>query len=443
MIRFSFGVAGVLARCAALAAAAFVAACGSGAVSAPPQPVVLDPISITPGTATLYSETPTTFIITGGNGTYLITSSDQSALPVAGAFSGGNSITLVPNPVAADTPVTLTVRDTTSTTAPVTAALIVKPRTVSNVVSIVPSNADCGTAVCSAGDAEVSIKIAQNGLPLVNRTVRFEVVSGNFAIITSPPGLPETTSLSGIAVTDAAGFARIRIRVAVDAPSQTALMQIVDVGSGSSQRVSFVIAQNTGPSAGFFVTPSGFTFQGVLVGQCASSSLSADFYVFGGTPPYTVSNSVPDAFSVFPTVLNSRGDHFTVTPRNAGICIATPGSPITVRDSQGRTVSVQVASIEGTQQLPALTVSPASIRLSSCTDSGSINVVGGKGPPYTVSLASDSPLELRGNNGSTITIGRRRPSGPAPSSIPLSVTDGRSTANFTVELEPGAQGTCP
>ena len=422
MARFSFGWLGAFARVSLVAATAFLAACGSGAVSAPPGPVNSGPITITPNAATLYSDTPSTFVITGGNGDYLIVSSDQSALPVAGELTS-NVLTVVPNPVAADTPVTLTVRDT-STSTPVTATLTVKPRTVSNVVTILPSTTDCVTAICSGGDAEVSVKIAQNGLPLANHTVRFDVVSGNFGIITSPAGLPETTSLTGTTTTDASGTARMRIRVAPDAPSQTGLLQITDVSSGSSQRVSFLIAQNTGSSAGFFATPQTITFQGPNTQQCANGSV-ADVYVFGGVPPYTVANTSPSAFSVSPTVVSLSGGRFSVVAQ--GTCAT---APITVRDSAGRTATITATNVLGTQSAPALSVVPNDVTLSSCTSTATATIVGGTGN-YTVSPGSNAVTYSLA--GSSLTLSRTPTSGGS-GTVLVGISDGRSTATVTVHL---------
>jgi hypothetical protein len=215
------------------------------------------------------------------------------------------------------------------------------------------------------------------------------------------------------------------------------------LGSGSFQRASFVIVQSTGPSEGFFLTPASFTFQGGLQGQCANGSLSADIYIFGGSPPYTVSNSLPDAFTVFPTTLQTPGSHFTVTPRNASICIAAPGAPIIVRDSAGHTATATVASIEGTQTLPALAVAPGTVTLTSCSDSGTIAITGGTGGPYSVTLDNNSPIEIRGSSANAISLGRRSLSSSAPASLQLAVTDGRSTAPFTVAFDVGARGACP
>jgi len=251
---------------------AIVAGCGSGAVSAPPATVTPGPIAITPATATLFSDLPSTFFVTGGNGNYVVVSSNQNALRVTGTFTG-NELTVIPNQVATDTELDLTVTDTTASSS-ATAHVTVKPRTVNNVLTITPSAtqpASCGTtAICAGGDATVKTVLTQNGVPLANRAVRFEVLSGDVRIITSPAGVPETTALSTTATTDNTGTATVRIRALTDAPPQTALLQVTDLGSGFIQRASITIAGVTG--AALSASPSPITFQGTTVGLTRKSA---------------------------------------------------------------------------------------------------------------------------------------------------------------------------
>ncbi|HEX7403274.1 MAG TPA: hypothetical protein VF287_04595, partial [Usitatibacter sp.] len=189
MIRFAPGLADRLARLAlALASIAVVTSCGSGAVSGPVP--VNDPtrITILPATATAFSGLPTTFVISGGTGSYIVSSSNQAVIQVAGTLAG-STLTIVPNPVLADTPVTLTVRDTG--TAPVaTATVTVRPGTVSNNITITPTGTQastCTPALCSGGDALVSATLSQGGIPLPARPVRFDVVTGDFRFVTTDP----------------------------------------------------------------------------------------------------------------------------------------------------------------------------------------------------------------------------------------------------------------
>jgi hypothetical protein len=437
VIRFVPGIADRLARLAlALLAFATLASC-SGAVSGPPVVVTAGPLSITPAAATLYSDLPTAFFITGGNGQYVITSSDQFVIPIVGGFTG-NQLTIVPGPVVADTPITLTVGDTAGST-PVTAALVVKPRTVSNVVTITPSSSQssaCGTAICSGGDAEVKVVLGIGGVPLRGRTVRFDVVSGDIRIITSAADLPETLSLSGTATTDDTGTARIRIRVLADATSQTALLQVTDTSTGFTQRTSVTIAPSS--NAPLNAQPATIEFQGTAPGTCASG-ISADVIVFGGRPPYQISQ--PGSFSVTPTVVSSSGGRFTVSA--IGQC--ANASQIAVVDSNGATVAVtatnRISPVQGTTT-SAFVVSPNPAALNTCSDVANISLSGGSGSYVAASGNSNIQVTVNGNLGSISRVAGATVIGPTQT---VSFSDGKTVIPVTVNLGGGlggAQGPC-
>ncbi len=426
-----------LARLAlALLSMVVVASCGGG-VSGPAP--VDDPtrITILPAISTAYSGTPTTFVISGGTGSYIVASSNQTVLPVVGAITG-NTITVIPNLVVADTPVTLTVRDT-GTTPVATATVTVKPGTVNNNITITPTSTQgCAPAVCSGGDAEVVATLSQGGSPLPARGTRFDVVSGDFFFITTAPGSTvETLATSVVLITDEAGKARARIRVPVDAANQTALLQVTDLGTQAFQRASFVIVQSTGSSVGFFVSPTDVTFHGTRTDQCAGSGISATFFIFGGNAPYTISNTAPTAFTLSRDFVSFSGGSFTVTP--TGQCFDS--AAIIVRDSSGRTVTVTVSNKPGTTAPPTLAVSPDAVTLSSCTGTANVTVAGGNGPPYFVSSGSDSIVASV--SGNTVTISRRNPS-PAPptGSVNVGVSDGSTTKSVTVNFTGGGAGAC-
>ncbi len=441
MIRFAPGLADRLARLAvALASIAVVSSCGSGAVSG--SAPVNDParITILPDTATAFSGLPTTFVISGGTGSYIVSSSNQSIIQVAGALAG-NTLTIIPNPVIADTVVTLTVRDTGATPT-VQATVTVRPGTVSNNIAITPSStqaAACAPAICSGGDALVSATISQGGIPLAARGVRFDVVSGDFRFInTDPVTGVETLTTSITVISDQTGKVSARLRATSGAANQTALLQITDLGTGAFQRTSFLIAQSTGSSPGFFATPTQITFQGTRENECASGN-SATVYVFGGTPPYTVS-STSSAYIVSRDFISFSGGSYTVTPN--GQCVGTPGAPIIVRDAAGNTATTTVANVAGTQAAPALAVTPSTVTLTSCTGSANVTVAGGRQSNYFVSSGSDALIATI--SGNTVTISRRNPS-PAAGTAPLTVgvSDGTTVANVTVNLSGSAQRACP
>jgi hypothetical protein len=438
------------ARCALqLAAVLVVAACGSGAVGPPP---VNDPGTITvlptqvgdcadpffaqctPVIA--YSGLPTTFSITGGTGSYIVTSSNQAIIQQSGNTSG--TLTVIPNPVVVPTPLIITARDTGSA-APVSVTVIVRPGTVSNTVTITPSSAACSPAICSGGDAVIASTISQGGIPLPARGVRFDVISGDIRFVTSAVGLPETLGLSVTTNTDEAGVARARLRALDTAQNQTAIIQITDLGSGAYQRTTVIIARATATEAGFFTVPTSITYTGPNTATCASG-ISSEVFVFGGTPPYTISNSAPGAFSTNTSVVGSSGGSFRISPN--GVCATN--ATFAVTDASSRTVTVAVSNQPGTTPVPAaaaFTVSPTSVTLASCTEAASVIAVGGSGA-YNANSSSSSLLAIV--SGNLVTI--RRTPGTNPNGITsfqVAVTDGRTIQSVSVGLTGAAAAACP
>ncbi len=444
MIRQHSGIVQRLAR-AALAAFAFVgiASCGSGGVNPPPDFTAL---TILPTSATTFSGVPTTFVISGGIAPYVVVSNNQSVIPISGATNMG-TLVVVANDVASDTVVNLTVRDSNTVPAQAVVGVTVQPSTVANEITIVPTStqgAACAPAICSGGDALVGATLSLRGLPLNGRAVRFDVLSGSFRFITSLPGTQvETLDVTFTTVSDATGKAFARLRVAADAPNQTALLRVTDVGSGVFKYANFIVAQATGSSPGFFVTPSSVTFQGPRVDLCASGSsgIGTTFFVFGGAPPYTVSNT-STAFALSTTFVAASGGSFFLTP--TGTCVATPGLPIIVRDASGRTTTVLAANIPGTATAPALVVAPTAVTLGSCTSVASVTVAGGTGS-YSSNTVSSGVFMYPSNQGNVFSIQRLggTPSpGPSGTIVDMAITDGISTQTVRVTLTGAGAGPC-
>lgn len=450
MTRIASGAWRRLASLAALALASVVlASCGSGGVSndnatAPGT----GPVTISPDTATLFSELPTTFALSGGSGSFIVTSSDQSVVPVASNIRV-NRFTVVPGDVGSDTSVTLTVHDANDASGvPATAALTVKPRTISSTVTITPSSsqaAACGTAICAGGDAEVSAVLSQQGVPLAGRNVQFDVLSGDVRIITSAPGTPEADSLSGTTTTDSSGTARVRIRVLAGAPPQTALLRITDLASGFSQTASVAISSlSTSPLS---AQPTTLTFIGPNASSCATGGPSASVIVSGGAPPYTISQT--SAFSISPPVVTLSGGTFSVTPN--GQCTTTTGSPIAIVDSAGASVTVTASNSPGTLAQPAFVVAPPTVTFTSCGQSAGVTLAGGTGPQNFFASSGGAPLRVEiiasgqgnislpfgafGLGGSATAVGT-----PTAKDITLQAafSDGQSVAPVTVTVLAGA-----
>ncbi|HET7729723.1 MAG TPA: hypothetical protein VFK48_06790 [Usitatibacter sp.] len=279
--------------------------------------------------------------------------------------------------------------------------------------------------------------LRQNGIPLRGRTVRFDIVSGDVRFITSPPGLPESLALSQTTVSDDNGIASVRVRVLSDATAQTALLQVTDVSSGFTQRASVTVAP--GSNAPLNAQPNTIVFKGVAANTCASG-ISADVIVFGGRPPYLISQ--PGSFQVAPTIITSSPGRFTVTA--IGQCSA--GSQIAVVDGNGATVSVNASNTLSDVAPPAaptpvaFSIAPTQVTLNSCTDTASVSLVGGSGNYYATSGSSQVYAAVNGTTG----IIRRAGTGAATTPVNVAFSDGQSNREVVVTLSGLAlTGPCP
>jgi hypothetical protein len=427
-----------------LALATLLAAC-SGSVG--PSPNVVDPttISVQPSSLVIYPGVPATLLITGGTGSYVVASNNQSTVPIASA-GVGHQLTVIANPVNAETVVTLSIRDT-GTTPPVSAALTVRPGTIANSVTVTPVGTDCNTTttppvvfLCAGGEALVTTTLAQGGVILPARAARLDVVSGDVRFIVTPPGATgESLATTTTAVSDQNGIIRVRVRALPGAPPQNALIQITDPETLAFQRVVVPITQAPGPGGqSFFAIPTSTTYSGPFVGQCATNP-SSDVVVFGGTPPYNIVSG-SGSLVVSPSVVSASGSSFRVTAISGAQCFTNV--PVTITDASGRTISVTFTNQEGTAAQTPVTIAPPTFGLS-CGGSVSFSIGGGT-PPFSAS--SSHPRVTVSVSGRTVTATRQATdgagAGASPTSGGVAVTDGNSTASSTAPAG-SIPATCP
>lgn len=375
----------------ALAGVLALTACGggSGAPNNPftPTPPAAPALTVLPATSTVYSGVPATLTITGGTAPYSVFSSNSAVLPVTQVVAGG-TVVLLASDVAADTPVVVTVQDAVGKTA--TANVTVKPATLLNTFTVTPNIAACGTsAICSGqtGTASITLKAPGGGVGS-GRQVRFDVVSGAFSIATNTPAQPFASSVT--ITSDAAGVAQVVIRADVNAPTQPALLRATDVASGQQQIVQFTIVQNTDGSAILSVVPNTTTITSPFKNEC-SAGFRVDYFVYGGTPPYRVTPSFPDAITLVNPVVNTAGGFFEAITN--GSCV----QPLTfsILDATGRQTTATLNNVAGTQDrpgptpVPPLVLAPSNVALkaTSGTCAGStVNFVvsGGGGSRFAV-----------------------------------------------------------
>jgi hypothetical protein len=415
---------------AALAAVLSLAACGGG--NGAPNNMfdtggTVTPLTVTPATATTYSGTPFTFVITGGKPPYTIVSSDQAALPVVGTLNG-NTLVVVPGNVGADTPVTLNIRDTAGLAT--SATVTVRPALLLPAKITITGNPNCGNAgadLCSGQDGLASVQVlGPAGAPLAGRPVRFDVVQGDFGISSTQPGQPVVSSVT--VNSDQNGNAAVRLVVPNSAPTQVATLRATDVTSGNSVVAQFTIAQFVNGNSVLSVIPTGVTtFTGPDTAHC-SSGASATFYVFGGTPPYTIATNFPQAVAITGNPVLRSGGGFTITTN--GVCFT--GLTFAITDAAGRTplTPPTADNVLGTAA-PAPTpivLTPNAIGPVSCAPStqlGQILATGGTGT-YTTAV-----IPQAGASGQILAV-------PAQGQITVSAGAAGATGKFTINVSSGS-----
>jgi hypothetical protein len=94
----------------------------------------------------------------------------------------------------------------------------------------------------------------------------------------------------------------------------------------------------SGPAESIVASP-----QSVVVESAGSCSVGVGptVYVFGGTPPYTLRNSVPAGMVLNKSKLINSGDGFTVT-FIGGLCMNA--MPISIEDDMGRLLDVAITN---------------------------------------------------------------------------------------------------
>jgi hypothetical protein len=192
-----------------------------------------------------------------------------------------------------------------------------------------------------------------------------------------------------------------------------ATLRATDVTSGSSVVGQFTIAQFINGNSVLSVIPTGTTtFTGPDTAHC-SSGASATFYVFGGSPPYTIATNFPQAVSITGNPVLRSGGGFTITTN--GVCFT--GLTFAITDAAGRTLLTPPTAdnVFGTAApAPApIVLTPSSLSPLRCDPSdqlGQILATGGTGT-YTVAVVpstgntpgSGGPLLANANAGS-ITV---------------------------------------
>lgn len=407
----------------ALAGVLSLAGCGGGS-GAPNNPynnpgTVL--LQVLPLSTTVYSGVPSTVTITSGTAPFTLFSNNPAILPVTPGPSNSTTIPLLAAAVSATTPVTVTVQDATGQTANV--SVTVQPSQLLPASITITGNPACtgsNATLCSGQDGTATVVVTGvGGATLAGRQVRFDVVLGTFSLVAAN----STTPAQSVTVqTDQNGLAAVTIRVPVNAPTQFATVRATDVATGSTVIGQFTIAQFINGNSVLSVIPTGTTtFTGPFTTSC-SSGVPVNFYIFGGTPPYTVALSFPTAVTLLGSPVLQSGGAFTIVSN--GSCFT--GLTFAITDAAGRTLLTPplVDSVLGTAEPPPapIGVTPASLGPVACTHDapnvGQLLATGGTGT-YAVTA---TPASSNSAPGGPINV-------PATSEGPITVSVGSSDAH--------------
>ena len=370
-----------------LGALALMGGCGggSGAPNNPfaPGPVAPGPLSILPPSPTVYANMPATLTITGGIPPYAVFSANTAVLPLSAPVTN-STVVLLPANVSADTAVAITVQDSAGTK--VTTTATVKPSPIFNSLTVTPASSACGqNTVCSGQTATAKVTVTgPGGVGIPGRQVKFDVVSGAFAIQTTDPANPLVATLT--IVSDQFGVAQAILQASASAPTQPALLRATELTTGNQQTAQFTIVQTIDGKSVLSVVPDTVTITGPDSSTC-SSGFRIDYYIYGGTPPYRITSTFPNSVTlVNPTVLAS-GQPFTAITN--GACV----NPLvfSILDAVGLQTTANLINNPGTSAPPPVVESlqafPANQNVANCTNVTVSELITGGTPPYSITAS--------------------------------------------------------
>ena len=428
------------------AAALVLASCGGGGATSSPNNV--GALQLLPGTGSIYAGVPTTFNIVGGRAPYLVTSSEPTLLEL-GFTTSSNSFTVVArNPGVVDVgldpdevprrSVNIEVRDSNGVSLSATFSVLQNFFTgygtfYSNTCAA-PASGDPPQA-CSGTDSVVNLVPVSNGALYGDREFELRKIRGDFQFVVENPAVtPQLVDIIRVR-TDHEGKAIARLRVTNAAPTQIASYTITDLVTGATTTRTFVIVQQPGIDQ-ISLLPTEITFTGGLSTQCGRGT--ADVFIFGGTPPYTISGG-SSAFTVTPTTVLTNGGKFNIILPLGASCV--DGAAIGITDATGRTIAVTVNNVlgSGTAPAPVVVLSPAALTLAcsfgTTVVTSSLTVSGGSG---TFSAGVDHPRVTAIVSGRTVTLERVNGDPALPFAYPttgrVTVTDGATSASSVLTV---------
>lgn len=422
-----------------------LSACGGGGASTATN--AAGALQLLPGSGSLYAGVPYTFTIAGGRAPFTVTSSEQTILPLGITVTGTQFQTVPFNPGVIDAglqagevprrSVNIEVRDAVGTSISNTFQVLQNFFTGYGEFyqSTCTGSGNTLPNACSGQDTVITLTPVSQGALYGGREFQFDKVRGDYQFVVEDPNATPQLVNQLRYRTDQNGVARARVRVTVAAPTQIASYKVTDIQTGTTTDFTFVIVQQA-PAGTITVLPTTLTFTGALSTQCGSGSGSV--FVFGGTPPYTATSTLP-GIVVNPSTLATQGGNFTLNvPAGLSTC---PSGTVIISDSLGARATVTVQSNPGTGTPPPLAVSPAAMTLTCAANVGSAAVIGGGGG-FGINAISSHPRVTAFVSGNTLTVTRLLgdgATGPFAGTATIALTDGASIVNVAVVVPPS----CP
>jgi hypothetical protein len=259
--------------------------------------------------------------------------------------------------------------------------------------------------LCSGQTGTVrATALGPGGAPLVGRQIRFDVIYGPVAFNTGNPAQPTAQTIT--VVTDNTGLATVSVTALVNSTTQPAQVRATDLTSGNQQIVNFTVVNNTvATGSPIVIQPATTTIQGAYNNVC-SSGFRVDYYIYGGTPPYTVQATTPQAIQLLNNLVTQSGGFFSAVTN--GTCVAP--ELFTVIDSAGKQVTASLSNVPGTLAPPGpvvpppLNIAPGSLSVQGCAGKTFTFVVTGGTPPYNITT-NPTYVVSPGGNINTFVIG--------------------------------------
>lgn len=427
----------VAGACAVLASL-ILASCGGGGAKTDPNRG--GDLSIQPATGTFYAGVPSRLTLSGGRTPYSLTSSEPTVLDVP-SITSAHFLDVTPNNpgtidqgLPADAlpirTVVITLRDSQGLEQ--TAKIAVAHNFLTGYsITFTPSNCPAGTNACGGGETVVRFDTVTNGVRIGNRPFTVQIVSGQ-CLLENPPALgsPGSANMSTVfhTASDHEGVVTAVLFCPANIAAQVGLLRLIEDNTGASTTAAFTVGAGAA-TQGLTAIPATFDFTGPDSATCGVGQ--ADFFVFGGLPPYQAVSSDAGVTVTADDASHTPG-HFTVNAVNSLKCV---DATVIVTDATGGRTTVEVKTEAGSAP-PATPVTPLVLTPSSlvlgCGTSGSVLVTGGSGG--TISFASSDPNLTVAAAANTITVtraGTNPPTAPNVNSA-ISITDGTNIVTLTV-----------